>query len=381
MADAQTAASPATSASPASSLVAPHLTEVRSVEGITEYSLPNGLQVLLIPDDSKPTTTVNVTYRVGSRYENYGETGMAHLLEHLMFKGSPEHPAVWSEFTKRGLQANGTTWFDRTNYFASFAANEDNLKWYLTWQADAMVNSYIARKDLDTEMTVVRNEMEMGENDPGRILFEKTLSTMYQWHNYGKDTIGARTDVENVDIPRLQAFYREYYQPDNATLIVSGKFKPETVRAWVSDAFGKIPRPTRKLPVQYTLDPVQDGERSVTLRRVGGVPILYAAYHVPAGSHPDFASIEMLDLIFGDTPSGRLHKKLTETQLASSTFGFSEALAEPGFVLMGAQLSPGQEVDKARSVMLESIESVAREPITDEEFKRAQAKWLKSWDL
>ncbi|HSQ72905.1 MAG TPA: insulinase family protein, partial [Rubrivivax sp.] len=153
----------------------PGITLVTSVEGITEFRLANGLQVLLVPDDSKPTTTVNVTYRVGSRHENYGETGMAHLLEHLLFKGSPKHPTVWAEFTKRGLRANGSTSFDRTNYFASFSANEDNLRWYLGWLADSMVNSYIARKDLDTEMTVVRNEFESGENNPGRVLLQKTL--------------------------------------------------------------------------------------------------------------------------------------------------------------------------------------------------------------
>ena len=253
------------------------LTRVQSVEGVTEYRLANRLQLLLIPDDSKPTTTVNMTYRVGSRHENYGETGMAHLLEHLLFKGTPKHRNLLGEFTKRGLAANGTTWLDRTNYFASFSTNDDNLKWYLDWQADAMINSFIARKDLDTEMTVVRNEMEMGENSPDRMLFEKTLATMYQWHNYGKSTIGARTDIENVDIPRLQAFYREYYQPDNATLIVAGKFEPTKVLAWVAQSFGKLKQPTRKLPVQYTLDAVQDGERGITLRRVGGVPLLMAA--------------------------------------------------------------------------------------------------------
>src|SRR5262245_41216408 len=145
---------------------------VTVVEGITEYRLANGLQVLLAPDDSKPTTTVNVTYHVGSRHENYGETGMAHLLEHLIFKGTPTQREVWAEFSKRGLRANGSTWVDRTNYFASFSANDDNLRWYLGWQADAMVNSFIARKDLDTEMTVVRNEMELGGSDTWRILLE-----------------------------------------------------------------------------------------------------------------------------------------------------------------------------------------------------------------
>lgn len=356
------------------------LTRVQSVEGVTEYRLANGLQLLLIPDDSKPTTTVNMTYRVGSRHENYGETGMAHLLEHLLFKGTPRHRNLLGEFTKRGLAANGTTWLDRTNYFASFSANDDNLKWYLDWQADAMVNSFIARKDLDTEMTVVRNEMEMGENSPDRMLFEKTLATMYQWHNYGKSTIGARTDVENVDIPSLQAFYRTYYQPDNATLIVAGKFEPAKVLAWVAQSFGKLKKPTRKLPVQYTLDAVQDGERSITLRRVGGVPLLMAAYHVPPAANPDYAAVEAINLIMGDTPAGRLHKRLTAKQLAAGTFAFAQGLAEPGFTIFGAQLSPGQDPEAARVEMVATLESVATVPITDEELKRAQAQWAKSWE-
>ena len=142
---------------------------VTAVEGIEEYRLANGLQLLLVPDDSKPTTTVNLTYHVGSRHENYGESGMAHLLEHLIFKGTPTHPKVWAEFEKRGLAANGSTSFDRTNYTASFSANAENLDWYVGWLADSMVHSFIARRDLDTEMTVVRNEMEMGENSPQRI--------------------------------------------------------------------------------------------------------------------------------------------------------------------------------------------------------------------
>jgi len=357
------------------------LKPIRTVEGITEYRLANGLQVLLAPDDAKPTTTVNLTYRVGSRHENYGETGMAHLLEHLLFKGTPKHPKVWAEFTRRGLRANGSTWLDRTNYFASFTANEDNLRWYLGWQADAMVNSYIARRDLDTEMTVVRNEMEKGENNPSRILFEKTLATMFQWHNYGHDTIGARADVENVDIGRLQAFYRQYYQPDNATLIVSGKFDPAKVVGWVQAEFSKLPAPKRKLPKLYTIDPVQDGERAVTLRRQGGVPLLFAGYHVPPGPHPDTAAVELLGLVMSDVPAGRLHKKLVETQLAASVFSWNAELHDPGFSLFGAQLAPGLDADKARDALLATLESVAGQPITDEEVNRARATWLKDWDM
>jgi zinc protease len=353
---------------------------VRSVEGVDEYRLDNGLQVLLIPDDSKPSTTVNLTYRVGSRHENYGETGMAHLLEHMLFKGTPTHRNVWADFEKRGLAANGSTSYDRTNYTAHFSANPDNLQWYLGWLADAMVNSFIARKDLDTEMTVVRNELERGENSPDGVLLRETMATMYDWHNYGKATIGARSDVENVDIPSLQAFYRLYYQPDNATLIVAGRFDAGAVLERIADTFGRIPKPTRQLPVLYTLDRAQDGPREVTVRRTGGSPLLYAGYHVPAGPAPEFAAVELLALILGDTPSGRLHKRLTEKQLASGTFAFAWALHDPSVLITGAQLAPGQDVAKARAALMAVNESLAREPITAEELARAKAKWAKSWE-
>ncbi len=353
---------------------------IGAVEGIGEYRLANGLQVLLVPDDSKPTTTVNLTYRVGSRHENYGETGMAHLLEHLIFKGTPTTRNVWGEFTKRGLNANGSTSFDRTNYFASFAANDDNLRWFLSWHADAMVNSFIAKRDLDTEMTVVRNEMEMGENSPTRILYQQTLAAMYQWHNYGKSTIGARSDVENVDIGRLQAFYRQYYQPDNATLVVSGQFDAARVLGWVQQYFGRIPKPRRQLPVLYTIDPVQDGERSVTLRRNGGTPVVIGAYHVMPAAHPDYAAVELLAQLLGDTPSGRLHKRLVEKRLAASVGAYALGLRDPGALLFLAEVVPGQDAGAAGAELLATIESLADQPIQADEVERARTQWLKAWE-
>ncbi len=358
----------------------PGMTQVTSVEGITEYRLANGLQVLLVPDDSKPTTTVSVTYRVGSRHENYGETGMAHLLEHLVFKGTPTTKNVLSEFTKRGLRANGTTWTDRTNYFASFAANDDNLKWYLSWQADIMVNSFIAKADLDTEMTVVRNEFERGENNPGRVLRQKTLAGMYDWHNYGKSTIGARTDIENVDIPRLQAFYRQYYQADNATLVVAGKYEHAQVVAWIAQYFGTLPKPQRVLPTTYTMDPPQDGERVLKVRRVGGAPLLYMGYHTPPGSHPDAAAVQLLASVLGDSPGGRLHKRVVEQRLAAQTFGFALSWAETSPLMLGAVLAPGQDVDKARVAMAAVLDGLATEPVTAEELERARISFVNNWD-
>jgi len=375
------AAAPQSSQSPAAMPLPPGLTEVTRVEGITEYRLANGLQLLLVPDNSKPSTTVNLTIRVGSRHENYGETGMAHLLEHLIFKGTPTTRNVWGEFTKRGLRANGSTWLDRTNYFASFTENEANLRWYVGWLGDALVNSLIAREDLDTEMTVVRNEMEMGENNPGQVLFQRTLSAMFDWHNYGKDTIGARTDVENVDIPRLQAFYRQHYQPDNAVLIVAGRFDTAKVLAMVAESFGRIPKAARALPPTYTLDPAQDGERQVTVRRVGGTPLIYVAHHGPAGAHADAAAAALLTQVLGDTPGGRLHKRLVEKGLAASAFGYAAAFAEPSPFVVGLQLGPGQDLDRVRAETAQVLEATAgAEPVTAEELERARTQWVNNWE-
>jgi zinc protease len=358
----------------------PGVQRAATVEGITEYHLANGLQVLLAPDDSKPSTTVNVTYRVGSRHESYGETGMAHLLEHMLFKGTPTTRNVWGEFTRRGLRANGSTSFDRTNYFASWSASDENLRWYLAWQADAMVNSTILRSDLDSEMTVVRNEMEQGENSPGRTLLYQVMSSMYQWHNHGKAIIGARSDVENVDIPRLQAFYRRYYQPDNATLIVSGRFDEARTLGWIAQFFGPIPRPARTLQPTYTLDPPQDGERTIMLRRVGGNPLVNVAYHITSGSHPDFAAAQVLARVVGDGPGSRLHERLVQRQLAASAFGFAWGLEEPGPLFFGIQLAPGQDVEKARAEMLAALDDVVKQPVTAAELERARTRLLNDWD-
>ncbi len=354
---------------------------VTSVEGITEYRLPNGLRVLLFPDQSKQTITVNVTYMVGSRQENYGETGMAHLLEHLVFKGTPKHTNIPEELTSHGARPNGSTWFDRTNYFETFQSSDENLKWALDLESDRMINSYIAKKDLDSEMTVVRNEFESGENSPTSVLLERTLSTMYLWHNYGKSTIGAKADLENVPIDRLQAFYRNYYQPDNAILLVAGKFDEAKTLVLVNQYFAPLPKPTRVIQKTYTLDPVQDGDRLVTLRRVGDVQAVNAAYHVPAGSHPDYAAVDLLNSVLTDNPSGRLYKALVETKKASSVYNFSLALREPGFTLYGAEVRQEAPLDAARDTMLQVIEDIAKNPITKEEVDRARASQLKQIEL
>ncbi|HEX7155996.1 MAG TPA: insulinase family protein, partial [Burkholderiaceae bacterium] len=351
----------------------PAAQRVTTVEGITEYRLGNGLQVLLYPDPTKPTVTVNVTYRVGSRMENYGETGMAHLLEHLMFKGSKHFPQPDKEFSARGFRNNGSTFFDRTNYFSTFKATDDNLRWALAQQADAMTEAFIARKDLDSEMTVVRNEYELGENQPGSVLFKRLLAVMYDWHNYGKLPIGNRSDIENVGIPNLRAFYRLYYQPDNATLIVAGKFDPQKTLGWIQSTFGRIPKPARALPPLWTVEPTQDGERSVTVRRKGDSQIVIVGYHIPAGRSQDTAALDVAGEVLGGTPNGRLHHELVESGLAAEVFADPMFLHDPGVVVFGALVKPGDSIERARDRLIEVVEgSFAKQAPTDAEMDRVR---------
>ena len=361
------------------------ITRGATVEGITEYALDNGLRVLLFPDRSKQQVTVNVTYLVGSRHEAYGETGMAHLLEHLAFKGTPGHPDIPKELTDHGALPNGTTWFDRTNYFETFPATEENLDWALDLEAARMVNSFIAKEDLDSEMTVVRNEWELGENSPFGVLMKRTVSTAFQWHNYGNSTIGARADIESVPIERLQAFYRKYYQPDNAVLVVAGRFDEAKALELIAEKFGVIPRPDRsganKIWPTYTAEPTQDGERSVTLRRVGDEQIVMALYHVPAGSHEHFAAVDVLTHVMGTEPAGRLYKALVEPGLAANVNAFNFQLREPGALLLAARVRKEDSLDAATEALAQALEDVVANPPTEEEVERAKNEFTKNIDL
>jgi zinc protease len=263
---------------------------VTTVEGISEYQLGNGLRILLFPDNSQSKVTVNMTALVGSRQEGYGETGMAHLLEHMLFKGTPRHPKIPRELQDHGATFNGSTSDDRVNYFETMAASDENLEFAIDLEADRMVNSYIKGEDLASEMTVVRNEFERGENSPSGVLDKLVTATAYNWHNYGKPTIGNRTDIERVPVENLRAFYKKYYQPDNIVLVVAGKFETTNALGMIDKYFGIIPRPERKLATTYTEEPPQEGERTVVLRRVGDIAVVDAAYHMPAGPHEDSAA-------------------------------------------------------------------------------------------
>ena len=356
------------------------VTKVTSVEGVDEYRLANGLTVLLFPDATKPTTTVDVTYKVGSRQENYGETGMAHLLEHMLFKGTPSIPSVFSELGRRGMQFNGTTSYDRTTYYETFTASQDSLDWVLKMESERMTRSTFSKAELDSEMTVVRNEFESGENRPQSVLWKRMAAVAFDWHNYGKPTIGARSDIEHVPFERLRAFYRTYYQPDNAVLTVAGKFDADRTLASIAKNFGAIPKPARTLPKLYTVEPVQDGERTVTVRRVAGTQWLGVMYHLPQGANPDATALEALAEIMTVEPAGRLYKALVEGKKASSVENWTFQQHDAGFVIFWAQVPLGESIDTARDTLLATLYDVAAHPITQAELDRVRTKALKDFD-
>jgi len=355
--------------------------KVTSVEGITEYKLDNGLHFLVFPDPSKPTMTVNITYLVGSRMEGAGEGGMAHLLEHMMFKGSTNHKNIMQELTEHGSRPNGTTTWDRTNYFETFQASDENLKWALDLESDRMVNSFIKKEDFDKEFSVVRNEFEAGENNPFSVTFEHTMAAAYTAHSYGRPVIGNKSDVERVPIDKLQAFYHKYYQPDNAVLTVAGKIEEPKVVELVSQDFGKIPRPERKLSPTYTIEPPQDGERLTVVRRVGDVQLILAMYHTPDGSNPDQKALDVLASVLGEQSSGRLYKALVDNKKASQVFAQSMQFNEPGVIMFAAILGKTDSLDEAKKIMLDTIEGVVKEPPSKQEVERAKTRLEKQYEM
>src|SRR5256885_2386553 len=330
---------------------APSPTKVVSVEGITEYRMPNGLRVLLFPDKSKPQTTVNVTYLVGCRHEGYGETGMAQLLEHMQFKGTPRHRNPSDEISAHGATFDATTSFDRTNYFETFTTADSTLAWALDLEADRMTNSFVAREDLDKEMPVVRNEFEKDENSPFVVTLKRVLGTAYLFHAYSHLPIGAQSDIENVPIERLQAFYHKHYQPDNAVLMVAGNFEEQRTLGLVQEKFGPIPRPARVMDRTYTVEPTQDGERTATIRRTGNSQLVMSFYHLPAGSHPDFPAIDVLTRVLGDAASGRLQKALVETKKASAVQANNLQQHDPSGLFLAALLQKTQSTGSAQGAV------------------------------
>lgn len=354
--------------------------KVGSVEGFTEYRLANGLKVVLFPEPSQPKVTVNMTILVGSKHEGYGETGMAHLLEHMLFKPTEKHPHSDRDLQERGADYNGSTWTDRTNYYETLPASDDNLEYAIGLEADRLVNCPIKPEDLSSEMTVVRNEFEMGENNAKMILEQRMMATAFEWHNYGKSTIGNRADIERVPVENLRVFYKRYYRPDNVVLFIGGRFDEAKALELVVKHFAPIACPTEPIRNTYTDEPAQDGERHVTLRRVGKVPVVAAMYHVPAATDPDFAAVAVLEGVISGDKSGRLYKALIERRRAAKIEGSVYAWHDPSAMNFTAEVAPGNEPAAVLDGMIDTIDTLAKDGATDAEVARIKQTLLKIWD-
>lgn len=350
---------------------------IKNVEGVKEYSLNNGLKVLLIPDASQSNMVVNIVYNVGSRNEGYGEKGMAHLLEHMLFKSTKNLGDIKKMLSDKGGNANGTTWLDRTNYYEVFPSNDENLKWSIEMEADRMINATILQTDLDKEFSVVRNEFEIGENNPDGVLQERILSAAYVWHNYGKSTIGSKEDIERVKANRLRVFYEKYYQPDNSTLIIAGKFDEKKALQYVGQFFGAIPKPKRALDKTYTIEPAQDGEKYVELNRAGDSKNIGALYHTAAYVDKDYAALDALGEVLTADPSGYLYKTLVETQKVSSIYFWQPTTRDASFMYFGVAVPNDKDVKATKDIVRAELDKIATTKYTDEDVNRAKAKIIK----
>ncbi len=351
---------------------------VTTVEGVKEYKLSNGLQILLIPDATQSNVVVNIVYHVGSRHEGYGEKGMAHLLEHMLFKSTKNLGDIKKMLSDKGGNANGTTFYDRTNYFEVFPSNDENIRWSLQMEADRMLNCTLLQSDLDKEFSVVRNEFEIGENDPGSVLNERILSTAYLWHNYGNSTIGSKEDIERVKTDRLRKFYEKYYQPDNATLIVAGKFDEKKVVDQISEYFAALPRPKRVIEKTYTVEPAQDGQRCVELRRAGDSQLVGAVYHSASLVDKDAAPLDALSQILTSNPSGYLYKSLIDTHIGSSISAYQTGFHDPGYMYFSFEVPKDKNLDDGVKAFLSELDKIPTIAYTQEDLDRAKAKLMKN---
>ena len=363
-------------------------------EHIREFRLANGLKLLLVENRVAPVVTFCVLYRVGSRNEAVGHTGATHILEHLMFKGTPSfnkqsNTQIAATLQKIGADFNATTWYDRTNYFETIPS--DQLELAIRLEADRMRNSFIADADRQSEMTVVRNELERGQNEPMIVLDEAVYAAAFREHPYHHPTIGWRADVENVPTERLKEFYDTFYHPNNATAILVGDFDEESAIGLVVKYFGGFAATDSPIPEVYTEEPAQQGERRVTIRRAGELALVQVAFHTPAVlgqttvlsnealaersastiTENDIYPLVVLSAALSSGVTSRLYQALVETELAVSVQTNCDQFRDPGLFNIYATVSPAADPREVENVIHKELERVAREGLANEEVAKA----------
>ncbi|OLC35286.1 MAG: peptidase M16 [Candidatus Rokubacteria bacterium 13_1_40CM_4_69_5] len=346
----------------------------RGTADVLATTLANGLRVLLLEDHRSPIISVQVWYRVGSRNEARGATGIAHFLEHMMFKGTPKHgPRQFARLVEQnGGQDNAFTAQDLTSYFVNIAAEKIDL--VLDLEADRMRNLLLDPKEIESEREVVIEERRTRtEDDPEGFLGEEVSSIAFKAHPYGFPIIGWMEDLKRVTPAEIRAFYRTYYVPNNAILVAAGDFKAPLVLEKVKRWFGGIPRGSEPPPV-LALEPPQNGERRVVVSKQAQLPIVYLAWHVPNQKSDDAPALEVLSTVLSGGRASRLYRHLVyERQLALEAGGdYPYFSLDPSLFWFWATAMPGQTPDTLEKELLAEMERLKSEPVTDEELERAK---------
>ena len=352
--------------------------QIKESGGITEYQhKKNGLTVLFLENHNAPVITFMVTYRVGSRNEAIGHTGSTHLLEHLMFKGSEqfnkeEGTAIWNVLQDVGAMINATTWFDRTNYFELLP--KEHLPQAVKIEADRMRSAFIRDDDRKSEMTVVRNEFERGENDPWEALDKNIWATAYQAHPYHHSTIGWRSDIENVPTERLKEFYDTFYWPNNATVTVIGDFDKAKTLVLLDQTFGSISKSPHTIPEMYTTEPVQEGPRRITVKRAGEMPIIGIAHKIPEGTNKDIYALQILGRILGYGKTSRFYKRFIDTGLAADVNVWSYPLHDNGLFITYLFIAGDDSCEDVEKEILDEYAKIISDGVDVEELQRAKSQ-------
>lgn len=367
--------------------------------GIEEHRLWNGLKVLLVENSVAPVATFLVLYRVGSRNEAVGHTGATHLLEHMLFKGTPTFnkergTQIAAVLQRIGADFNATTWLDRTNYFETVPS--DQLELVIHLEADRMRNSLISDEDRQAEMTVVRNELDRGQNEPSIVLDEAVYAAAFREHPYHHPTIGWRSDVEHVPTSRLKSFYDTFYHPNNATAILVGDFDRTEALSLIAKYFGQHPPSREPIPEVYTEEPPQEGERRVMVRRAGEVALVQIAFHTPAAlgqmgvlsneelarraaappAENDIYPLAVLATALSQGVTSRFYQALIETELAIRVHASVDQFRDPGLFNVYATVKPGVDPRAVEETVLRELDRVARQGLKDEEIEKAKRQIL-----
>ena len=346
----------------------------RAAARVLAVTLDNGLRVLLLEDHRSPIVSLQLWYRVGSRNEARGATGIAHFLEHLMFRGTPSNPpGAYARIVERnGGQDNAFTSQDVTSYYVDIAA--DRLDLVLPLEADRMRNLTLDPKIVGSEREVVIEERRTRtEDDPGGALGEEVSALAFRAHAYGQPIIGWMIDIRRITREEIAAFYKTYYAPNNALLVAAGDFKAEAVLEKIKAAFGPIPRGPEP-PKVLAVEPEQSSERRLTVQRPAELPIVYLGYPVPNHASPDAAAFEVLSTVLSGGRSSRLYRHLVyERQLALEAGGdYSYFSLDPNLFWFYATPLPGQTPQTLEKELLAEMEQLKKEPVGEEELQRAK---------